>query len=228
MFSGARPPACEAWVGGAVGHRPDADCDVQGLGGAGHRSEPPYVESSERRGDGRLGGSGDYNPTVQTGEACGAQDVSSGRDGQTASGRDAFAPAKYEMPRACFLRIRHFHASYDDPADTDGASNPAWLPCATLVAWFRSGTRSCVTPQMAVRCPYCPSIWETFSLFVFMTLTFLRRAGQRCTHRCIPTVTLGYALWLEYQRGGAKLSQNPVRRLANPWPGCCWILLCNH
>lgn len=60
MFSGARPPACEAWVGGAVGHRPDADCDVQGLGGAGHRSEPPYVESSERRGDGRLGGSGDY------------------------------------------------------------------------------------------------------------------------------------------------------------------------
>ena len=115
MFSGARPRACEAWVGGAVGHGEHADYAVQGLGGAGHRSEPPHVERSERRGDGGPGGGGDYNPTVQTGESCGAQDVISGRDGQTASGRDAFAPAKYEMPRACFLRIRHFHAPYDDP-----------------------------------------------------------------------------------------------------------------
>lgn len=78
------------------------------MGGAGHRYEPPEVERPERRGNrGQVGGE-DCNLLVRA--------LASGRNGQTTSRRGAFHPAKYKMLRACFLRIRHLHSLYSDPA----------------------------------------------------------------------------------------------------------------
>lgn len=65
------------------------------------------------------------------------------------------------------------------------------------------------------------SIWETFFLFVFMTLTLLRHTGQKCTHRCVLTVRLGYALWQEYH-GDAELAC--ILHCSDLY----WLFLCNY
>lgn len=89
------------WVAGEGTH-----CAGQGMGGAAHRYIPE-VERPERRENRGTGGGEDCNLLVRA--------LSSGRSSQTTSRRGALHPAKYEMPRACFLRIRHLHSLYSVP-----------------------------------------------------------------------------------------------------------------
>ena len=93
------------WLGGSLERVRTAL--LRGMGGAGPRYEPPEVERPESRGNRGPGGGEDCNLLVRA--------LSSGKNGQTTSRRGAFHPAKYEMPRACFLRIRHLHSLYSDP-----------------------------------------------------------------------------------------------------------------